>query len=140
MTEVQKEFQMMDTTVIQVRSVLNFMYALGYALDGTVGTGRFYTEAANMQGNRYIGVNTAIRMHNMETGEWAVVGTEENPCVVPYGIGFRNGFTPLGVRLAYASKLVKEVKLSVNRFGAIKTLDFMVHPLNEEVLKLVEPA
>lgn len=133
-----QEFTPVDTTAVQVRSVLNFMYALGYTLDGTAKTGRFYTEVASGQANRWIGVTTAIKMHNMSDANWEVVQERGNPVARPKGIPLKDGFTPIGVRLAIASKLVEKVKISVTRTGVIVTQDVMVKPLNAAVLQLVE--
>lgn len=138
MTEVQ-EFQTIDTTVVQVRSVLNFMYALGYTLDGTVKTGRFVTEQKSAQANRYIGVHNAIRLHNMAGEEWiAKSDTAGNVMFHPRGVDLKNGFNPIGLRLAFASKLVPQVKFSVTRNGDVVTQDHMVRPLNESVRQLIE--
>lgn len=138
MTEVE-DFQALDTTVVQVRSVLNFMYALGYTLDGTVKTGRFVTEQKFAQANRYIGVHTAIRLHNMKGEDWAAkVDTSGNTMFYPTGVNLKNGFNPIGLRLAFASKLVPQVKFSVTRNGDVVTQDHLIRPLNESVRQLVE--
>lgn len=138
MTDVKEDFQVVDTTVIQVRSILNFMYTLGYTLDGTVKTGRFFTEAADGQANRYLSVNTAIRMHNMPPENWELFGVKGAQVAKPKGINLKAGFTPIGVRIAIASKLVDKAKISVTRTGQIVTQDVMVKPLNVAVLQLVE--
>lgn len=129
-------FDPKDTTVIQVRSVLNFMYALGYTLDEDSKTGRFITKQKGAQGNRFVGFNTAARLHNSTLGEWQV--DEVSGLAYPSGVTFQTGFTPLGVHLAFASKLVLEVKLGVTRHGQVKVQDVMIHPMNNHVLRLVE--
>lgn len=130
-----QEFQMKDTTTVQVRSVLNYMYALGYTLD-TTSKARFVTEQAGGQGNRFLSIHTAIKLHNSTDCDW----DNFNGVVFPRAVTHQTGFTALGVKLAMASKLVDKVKISVNRQGAVITQDFMVKPLNETVLQLVEPA
>lgn len=142
MTEVQKqEFQTLDTTVVQVRSLLNFMYALGYTLDHTAKTGRFVTGTKSHQGNRFLSAATAVKMHNLQLEEWMVATTDEGEDIAfPPVVKLKSGFTTLGVRLAVASKLVEKVKISVGRSGQVVTQDVMVKPLNKAVLELVEPA
>lgn len=131
-----QEFQAVDTTVVQVRSVLNFMYALGYTLDAT---GRFVTESKNMSGNRYLKANTAVAMHNLPNSEWKPVTDKYGITMMfPSCVGLQSGFNPLGVTLAVASKLVDKAKISVTRKGGIVTQDVMVKPLNQTVLDLVE--
>lgn len=137
MSKVKQEFQSLDTTVVQVRSVLNFMYTLGYALDADSKTGRFFTNVKELQGNRFLSFATAAKFHNLREDDWAV--DPESGEAYPAGITLQRGFSPLGVRLAIASKLVKQVKLSVARSGQVVTQDFLVKPLNQAVLRLVEP-
>lgn len=136
-----QEFQKIDTTVIQVRSVLNFMYALGYKLDTKAKTGRFVTEQKEHQGNRFIGMALAVRMHNLPDSQWDVYENEDKTMsmALPQGIRLQSGFSPIGVNLAIASKLVQKVKFSVNRKGNVVTQDVMVKPLNATVLALIEP-
>lgn len=131
------QFEQLDTTVVQVRSLLNFMYALGYTLDETCKTGRFVTNAKTLQGNRYLSAATAAKMHNLPAENWIVA--PDGLGVAPTCVTLKSGFTPLGVRIAMASKLVQEVKISVSRHGALIMQDFMVKPLNNIVLDLVEP-
>lgn len=135
---VEPKFEALDTTVVQVRSVLNFMYTLGYTLDPQGKTGRFFTEVKDLQGNRFLSFATAAKFHNLREEEWVI--SPETGEAHPEGITLRRGFSPLGVRLAVASKLVKEVKLSVARTGQVITQDVMIKPQNEAVLRLVEPA
>jgi hypothetical protein len=136
-----QEFNKVDTTVVQVRSVLNFMYTLGYALDADSKTGRFFTEQKGYQCNRYLSMATAIRLHNLTGNEWTVYTNEDKTeaVVFPEGINLQAGFTPIGVNLAMASRLVEKVKFSVNRKGGVVTQDVMVRPLNQAVLNLIEP-
>lgn len=131
------DFQAVDTTVVQVRSVLNFMYALGYTLDTTSKTGRFVTEQKAHQGIRYISANTAVRMHNLPVEKWDLY---ENGVAVPSNLNFQVGFTAIGVQLAVASKLVEKAKFVVTRYGQAIVRDVMVKPLNNTVLSLIEPA
>lgn len=136
-----QEFQKVDTTVVQVRSVLNFMYALGYTLDLASKTGRFVTEQAEHQGNRFLSMAVAVRMHNLTDAQWDVYQNEDKTqsMTLPQGINLQAGFSPLGVNLAIASKLVQKVKYSVTRKGAVVTQDVMVKPLNATVLAMIEP-
>lgn len=136
-----QEFQKVDTTVVQVRSVLNFMYALGYTLDTDSKTGRFVTKQREHQGNRFIGMALAVRMHNLTTDQWDVYQNEDKTLsmALPQGIKLQAGFSPIGVSIASACKLVEKVKFSVTRKGGVVTQDVMVKPLNAAVLALVEP-
>lgn len=139
--QMTQEFQKVDTTVVQVRSVLNFMYALGYTLDLDAKTGRFYTTQADHQGNRFLSMAVAVRMHNLPVSQWDVYQTEDETLsmALPQGINLQVGFSPIGVQIAIASKLVQKVKFSVTRKGAVVTQDVMVKPLNAAVLALIEP-
>ena len=134
-------FQKVDTTIIQVRSVLNFMYALGYSLDTSSKTGRFVTEQREHQGNRFLSMAAAVRMHNLPEYQWDVYQNEAKTLSVAYpkGVNLQAGFSPIGVNIATASKLVQKVKFSVTRKGDVVTQDVMVKPLNATVLALVEP-
>lgn len=136
-----QEFQKVDTTVVQVRSVLNFMYALGYTLDTTSKTGRFVTEHRSHQGNRFLSMTSAVKMHNLTSSQWEVYQNEDGTIAAafPQGIQLQTGFTPIGVGVAMASKLVEKVKYSLNRKGTVITQDVMVKPLNQAVLRLIEP-
>lgn len=137
-TDTQPEFVPLDTTVVQVRSLLNFMYALGYTLDVGSKTGRFVTEQRAHQGNRFLSTATAVKMHNGQREDWNL--DQETEIVYPSAVKMKVGFTALGVRLAICSKLVDKVKISVTRSGQIVTQDVMVKPLNFAVLELVEPS
>jgi hypothetical protein len=138
MSKAKQEFQALDTTVVQVRSVLNFMYTLGYTLDADSKTGRFFTNVKEMQGNRFLSFATAAILHNLSEESW-LVNPENGEAHPTCLIKLRHGFSGLGVRLAMASKLVKKVKLSVAKGGAVITQDIMIKPLNNAVLRLVEP-
>lgn len=135
-----KDFQVLDTAVIQVRSVLNFMYTLGYTLDTEVNSGRFVTEQKALQGNRYISATNAVRLHNLPIEDWQVYQNEDATIfyVLPKGVNFQAGLSPLAVRLAFGSKLVEQVKFSVKRSGDIVVQDSMVKPVNKAVLELVQ--
>lgn len=137
MSKAKQDFQPLDTTVVQVRSVLNFMYTLGYALDGTSKSGRFFTNVKELQANRFLSFATAAVLHNLSEEQWSV--DSEGEAHPQTHVTLRRGFNPLGVRLAVASKLVKEVKLSINKVGTVITQDLMIKPLNQAVLRLVEP-
>lgn len=134
MTDV-KEFEVLDTTVVQVRSVLNFMYALGYALDDESTSGRFVTKDRTFKGNKYLSFSTAAKLHNLADEYWSV--NEDTGEVKPACVNLVNGFSTLGVKLAQASKLVKQVKLSLSKNGNVLTLDVMVVPLNKTVEGLI---
>lgn len=138
MTDAKQDFQALDSTVVQVRSVLNFMYTLGYTLDETSKTGRFITKAQGLQGNRFLSFESAVKMHNLGPEKWGV--DPETGIAFPSTTRMQSGFTVLGVRLAIATKLVQQAKLSIDRAGRLITKDIMVKPLNPAVLQLVEPA
>ena len=130
MTDV-KDFQVLDTTVVQVRSVLNFMYALGYSLDEGCNSGRFITKNPAFKGNLTLSFDTAAKLHNLGDEGWLV--NEKTGEVLPKCVKLVSGFNTIGIRLAQASKLVKQVKLSINKNGSLKPLDLMVVPLNKTV-------
>ncbi len=125
-----ENFEALDTTVVQVRSVLNFMYALGYRLDETGKSGRFVSEHPAFKANKYLSFSTATKMHNLRDDQWVVY---DNGVAVPNFINLSSGFSTIGVRLAQASKLVDQVKLSINKSGTLITMSPMVKPLNKIV-------
>lgn len=129
MTDVQT-FQPLDTTVIQIRSLFNFMYALGYTADVDSKSGRFVTDLPFGQGNRYIGFATAAKLHNLPAAQWNI---DEKGVVFPSVVQLKTGFSVIGVKLAFASKLVDQVKLCVTKRGDLITMDPMIKPLNKEV-------
>lgn len=134
-----QEFIALDTTVVQGRSLLNFMYALGYTLDQDCKTGRFVTKAKAHKGNRHLSAATAIKMHNLPIGQWTIhTFSDGSEVVFPEGgIRLNAGFNALGVRLAIASKLVQKVKIRVDRTGRLITQDVMIKPLNEAVRYMI---
>lgn len=123
-----KEFRVLDTTAIQVRSLLNFMLALGYNVDNTSKSGRFVTELAVFQGNRYLSFDTAVKLHNAR--DWSL---QEEQFAWPTVVQIAQPYNVLGVALAQASKLVEKVKLRVTKHGDLIVLDPMVKPLNKAV-------
>lgn len=131
---MQEEFQALDTTVIQVRSVLNYMYSLGYVLDDTKENGRFVSNVASAKGNKYLSASTAIRLHNSRAEDWTMTADG----VFHREVQFQAGFRPLGIRLAGASKLVEQAKFRVVRTGQLILQSAMIKPLNKCVLDLVE--
>lgn len=139
MTDKQ-DFQELNTIVIQVRSVLNFMYALGYQLDEECKSGRFITKAKAMQGNRYLSMASAVRMHNLTTDGWEVYEHKltGHTAAFPNGVKLQNGFTALGVKVAMASKLVAQAKFYTDRHGGVVIKSVMVKPLNATVAEMLE--
>ena len=137
MTEVNKDFQQLDTTVVQVRSVLNFMYTLGYSLDHASNKGRLVSYHSEQQGNRFLSFNTAVAMHNLTEADWAV--DTETGQAFPANVKLRVGFAGIAVRLAIASKLVKQAKVATRKNGQLDTKSVMIKPASEAVLRLVEP-
>lgn len=131
---VDDVWQELDTTVVQTRSVLNFMYALGYTLDVENGKGRFVTDVKQFQGNRWLSFDTAKRLHNSTQEDWTLYA---EGLVVPTFVDLYYPFTALGVRLAQASKLVERVKIRVDKNGNVITLSNLVVPLNSVVKSLL---
>lgn len=143
MTDVIKdlpEFQKLDTTVVQVRSVLNFMFALSYQLDDSCKSGRFVTNVKAMQGNRFLSMESAVRMHNLTVDQWDVYQhtVTGDTAAFPQGVSMQHGFTALGVKLAMASKLVETAKYNTNRHGVVAVKSVMVKPLNKTVAEMLE--
>lgn len=130
-----EQFVVLDTTMVQARSVLNFMYALGYTLDDEASSGRFVTKNRALKGNKYLSFNTAAKLHNLDVYEWYI--PKDSNEVKPTCVNLARGFSSIGVQLARASKLVKQVKLSINKHGMVNTLDVMVVPLNKVVEELL---
>lgn len=128
-----QEFQTFDTVSIQVRSVLNYMYALGYTLDKEA-QGRFVTESQFGQGNRYLSTNSAVKLHNAGEDGWYV----QNGVAFPNAVKLQNGFNPLGVHLAMASKLVEQVKFNSDRNGKLVIQSDMIKPLNKIVKIMIK--
>lgn len=127
-----KKFQVLDTTSIQVRSLLNYMLALGYNLDNNSKSGRFVTELPAFQGNRYLSFDTAVKLHNAK--DWHVEG---QMFAWPVAVQVVHPYNVLGVALAEASKLVEQVKLRITKHGDLVVLDPMVKPLNKTVERLL---
>lgn len=130
----EKDFEVLDTTVVQVRSVLNFMYALNYSLDEEAKSGRFISKNRMFKANKYLSFHTACKMHNLADEDWVM---NEVGAVKPNFLNLENGFNSIGLRLAQASKLVDQVKLSIHKNGSVLTLDVMVKPLNKVVESLI---
>lgn len=130
-----EKFEVLDTTVVQVRSVLNFMYALGYTLDIEGKSGRFVSDNKAFKANRYLSFSTAAKMHNLADEAWNV--NQETGETFPSCVTLATGYSTIGVRLAQASKLVKQVKLSITKHGQVLTLDPMIVPLNKIVAALI---
>jgi len=123
-----EEFQLLDTSVIQIRSVIQFMDALTYKFNYT--TGYFETDVKEAKHISKLSFNTAVRLHNLYLvpissqtmhGFWA-----------PAGCGYRSaGFIDLVVSpelmaKAQASKIVKVAKIQKDRKGNVHVQSLMV--------------
>ncbi|MNE04013.1 hypothetical protein D3C80_965340 [compost metagenome] len=134
---VAAPFIPLDTALVQIQSLKNFMFGLGYTFDPQCKSGRFVSDAFGSKANRYISFDNAVRMHNAGEEDWAVIEMNERPVVLFSRFRMSTGFHPLVVRLARASRLVGKVKLGVSR-GQLFTKSVMVKPLNDSIASLLE--
>lgn len=133
---MQEEFVVLDTAEIQQKSLMLFMDALGYKLDGSPSY-RFVTDADHRQGNRYIRLHTAQRMHNATVDDW----NEVVPGWFTFGKVQLDTVTVNGYQLQmlYAVKLVQETKWLHTRKGGHKLslMSPMVKPAAPQMTRLL---
>lgn len=133
---MQEEFVVLDTAEIQQKSLMLFMDALGYKLDASPSY-RFVTDQDAKQGNRYIRLTTAQRMHNATANDWVEV--------VPGWFKFGpvqldtimiNGYQ---LQMLYAVKLVQKSKwLHTRKKGhKLSLMSPMVKPAAPQMTRLL---
>lgn len=112
-----KEFQVLDTTQIQLDSLLAVMDSIGYRVDRSGSdsrkpTGGFVTDNRALKANRNISLMTAAKIHNAARSEWEKVA--EGWYILRIG-GFSVVLSAYALNILYARKLVHKVKLQKNR-------------------------
>lgn len=114
---MQEEFVVLDTGEIQQQSLMVFMDVMGYKLDAHPSY-RFVTEDGEKQGNRFIRLQTAQRLHNSVIEDWK----EVVPGWFQFGPVQLDTVALNGYQLQqlYASKLVKRTKFVHVRKGGHK--------------------
>ncbi len=132
--EQAEKLQLLDTSVVQIRSVIQFMEALSYHFNYT--TGYFETEVRAVKHISKLSFNTAVRLHNM--GYVPSIKPSGHYCWQAAGAGFRTaGFIDLIVSpelmaVAQANKIVKEAKIQKDRKGNIHVQSVLVKFANED--------
>lgn len=140
---MSEQFQVVDTTQIQLDSLVSVMDSLGYRLDRRGGsgdirkpTGGFVTDNVNMKANRNISTTTAVKIHNTPRSQWVKV--------LPGWYQLQVGgmvlvVTAYALNVLFARKLVEKVKFQKNRksqFHVVVT-DHMVKPVDEDYTALL---
>lgn len=99
---------MIDTSRIQLKSLMNFMKALGYEYSAHPTEKFFYTNDPNLKEIANISFNTAVKLHNASGGvrDWSGFKYFKYPF---------NKFTPYQLHVAFASKIVYNVKLQFSK-------------------------
>ena len=131
---MQDEFVVLDTAEIQQKSLMLFMDALGYKLDGSPSY-RFVSE--DNAANRYIRLQTAQRLHNSTINDW----TEVTPGWFTFGKIQLDDVVVNGYQLQmlYAVKLVKKTKwLHTRKKGhKLSLMSPMVKPAAPQMTRLL---
>ncbi|QNN99911.1 hypothetical protein phiPsa267_039 [Pseudomonas phage phiPsa267] len=140
---VQPEgFQMLDTSSIQLDSLLYVMDSLGYRLDraGAEGdkrkpTGGFVTDNPALKANRNIGLENAVKIHNAPRKQWVKVKEGWYRIDLP---GLDIAISAYALNILFARKLVEKVKLQKARTTPhhIKVTDHMVKPVSRAYIPL----
>jgi hypothetical protein len=117
---------MIDTSRIQLKSLMNFMKALGYEYSAHPTEKFFYTNDPNLKEIANISFNTAVKLHNGAYIDW---------CREEFGRPF-NKFTPYQLHVALASKIIYCVKLQYSKKKRIiMTQSCMVKFISERYVK-----
>lgn len=140
---VQPEgFQMLDTSTIQLDSLLFVMDSLGYRLDraGAEGdkrkaTGGFITDNPALKANRNIGLEKAVKIHNAPRKQWVKVKEGWYRIDIP---GLDIAISAYALNILFARKLVEKVKLQKARSAPhhIKVTDHMIKPISRAYIPL----
>jgi len=101
---------MIDTSRIQLKSLMNFMKALGYEYSAHPTEKFFYTNHPNLKEIANISFNTAVKLHNGTLRDWSGHKYFKYPF---------NKFTPYQLHVAFASKIVYNVKLQYSKKNRI---------------------
>lgn len=96
---------MIDTSRIQLKSLMNFMKALGYEYSAHPTEKFFYTNHSDLKEIANVSFNTAVKLHNGYYIDWCDGGFN-GPFVK---------FTPYQLHVALASKIVCKVKLQYSK-------------------------
>lgn len=145
MTEVAQtpEFQMVDTSQVQLDSLIFVMDALGYRLDraGAQGdkrkpTGGFITDNKALKANRNVGVEKAVAIHNADRKQWLKVKEGWYRLDMP---GIDIVVTAYALNVLFARKLVHKVHIQKARTSPshMKVTSHMVKPANRAYIPLL---
>jgi hypothetical protein len=130
------DFQVKDTTQIQLDSLLAVMDSIGYRIDraGAVGdkrkpTGGFISDNPALKGNRNLGLNTAVKIHNAKRSQWIKVIDGWYKLDIA---GLDIVLSIYALNILFARKLVQEVKFIKDRKtpNHIKIQSHLVKPAN----------
>lgn len=130
------DFEMKDTTQVQLDSLIAVMGALGYRVDraGSPGdkrkpTGGFVTDIPALQANRNLSMTTAIKIHNTPRKNWVKVA--EGWYKLPIE-GVDIVVSAYALNILFAKKLVETVKFVKDRKtpNHIRLQSHMVKPAN----------
>lgn len=140
---MSEQFQVVDTTQIQLDSLVAVMDTLGYRIDraGAEGdkrkpTGGFITDNRQLAANRNLGLSTAVKIHNAHDGLWIPVAPGWYRLDVP---GVQIVVSAYALAVLRARKLVEKVKFQKNRKSPwhVVVTDHMVKPVKEEYVALL---
>lgn len=138
-----EQFQMVDTSQVQLDSLMFVMDSLGYRMDrvGAPGdkrkaTGGFITDNKALKANRNLGLETAVKIHNAPRKQWVKVKEGWYKIDLP---GVDIVITAYALNILFARKLVEKVKLQKARTSPthIKVTDHMVKPANRAYIPLL---
>ncbi|QHZ59998.1 hypothetical protein PJKIFABJ_00043 [Pseudomonas phage PE09] len=140
-------FQMVDTSSIQLDSLIFVMDSLGYRLDRAGGTlpdgkpdkrkptGGFVTDNVALKANRNIGLEKAVKIHNAPRKQWVKVKEGWYKIDIP---GLDIAISAYALNILFARKLVEKVKLQKARSAPhhIKVTDHMIKPISRAYIPL----
>lgn len=109
---------MIDTSRIQLKSLMNFMKALGYEYSAHPTEKFFYTNDPNLKEIANISFNTAVKLHNGYYTEWNVIEWASKGNLHSAGFGFKSPFNKFGrykIHVALNSRIIHRVKLQYSK-------------------------
>lgn len=109
---------MIDTSRIQLKSLMNFMKALGYEYSAHPTEKFFYTNDPNLKEIANISFNTAVKLHNGYFVEWNVMELMKMPLSPSAGFRFKSPFNKFGrykIHVALNSRIIHRVKLQYSK-------------------------
>jgi hypothetical protein len=127
--------EVVDTLPLQMKSLKEYMLALGYLWSKEVDWGQhqksnFFSISYENKGRVEVAFTTACRLHNSETDS---LGSHQRKSL---------HFSPYAMRKAQAAKIVDTVSLQLNKktgyISCNSNLVTFTHPEYEEMLKTVK--